>query len=130
LNQPIPEAFPTFIQACLDDGWSIEPTYTSEDVKRAGKLEKDGFNIQFINRPEYRAPMNKPSISIWGPDGLALEVEETYSWENLQKLLRRCAYCNASGVETIRIGFAGRCCSDCRQNTELVNKIEYPGWTN
>jgi len=143
----IPTDYLPFIKAAIADGWSIEPTYESENVMRAGTLKKaagegNEWHLTYINRPEmtcYNDPEFKKlfggRIHMWGPDGLAIPIDEKdtenggYDWTALQAALRTCGYCHATNVETTRISFAGRCCLACRNDKELTRKVEYPGWT-
>jgi hypothetical protein len=68
------------------------------------------------------------SISIWGPDGMAVGVPELYEWGAVKAGLRTCNACGKTDVETFRFSFAGRCCNDCIP--AMRKKHEYPGWTN
>jgi hypothetical protein len=99
-----------------------------ESIDTAATLEKEGFVALVLMRVKTRFGKTyyDAGISIWGPDGLSVDHRKKYSWEHLQKELRRCQYCNKKDVETVRVGFAGRCCKTCLP--ELRKKIETPGW--
>jgi hypothetical protein len=119
-----------WIAAALADGWYIAPTYgDGEPVDSAASLSKDGFAVLVtLREPTKWMPAYDVSIAAWGPDALGVKVPDVYSMAALQAELRSCHDCGARDVETVRIGFAGRCCAECRP--KLVAKHEYPGWTN
>lgn len=114
--------------AAAADGWSIRPTYNSEDIKRASTLGREGFVMQVLTRDnsEKKGKWHEAQISIWGPDGLAIHPPTTYDFAKIKALTRHCNYCKADDVDTERVGFAGRCCAKCLP--EQRARIEKPGW--
>ena len=122
----------SLVQQCRDDaiadGWSSMPTYQNESIDRACKLSRDGWTAQVLTRENKQGAKWKfeAAVNVWGPDGLACNVPMKYSFEELSKNLSVCSHCKKEGVETHRVGFAGRVCSSCLP--EQRKKIEYPGW--
>ena len=116
-------------EAAKQDGWSCRATYEGhESVETAFTLEREGFKAIGLARPMKDNGMWPcGEISIWGPDRLQILPPFPYDWEQIKAGVRRCNYCNATDVETVRISFAGRCCRACRP--ELAKKYERPGWT-
>ena len=121
--------------AALADGWTSEPTCKQEEEECASQHHREGFHMSIIapeSRPatkhliEQRRP--EGSVSIWGPDGLAIAVPMPYSWGALVAGMRICGACGKTDVDTQRFSFAGRCCAVCLP--EMRRKHEYPGWTN
>lgn len=114
--------------AAVQDGWSMTPMYDKEPVESAARLTRDGFIMQVFTRqhPNKRYRY-ETSISIWGPDRLAIKPPTLYSWEEIQRGLRTCCYCEATDVDVERVGFAGRSCAHCY--VKLKAKLEFPGWT-
>ena len=112
------------------DGWSIRPTYDSEDQSRAAKLEKDGFVASLLTRDDDGGGGKKypfeASIWVWGPDELAINPGVVYDWQTILDGQRKCGYCPATDVDTQRVGFAGRCCAVCRP--KVAAELERPGW--
>jgi hypothetical protein len=130
LSQVKPEKFAeacevvkAFRAAAIADGWETERTYGSESIDRAMSLDKDGFHASTILRENY------VSISVWGPDQLSVSFPLPYDFAAMIAATRHCQYCGADDVDTTRMGFAGRCCSECRTNPAVVNKVEHDGWT-
>ena len=115
-------------EAAIADGWESRPTYEHEDEMTAFRLTRDGFIIQGLARPEGELSVGSGELHCWGPDGLAIEVGETYDWEAIQRAVCTCGYCGERPVKTERVGFAGRCCAKCLP--EMRAKIETTGWTN
>lgn len=114
-----------YLAAALNDGWE------SKDAT-AEHFTKDGFTMHILARDGgdghgvfYRYQC---SISIWGPDHLAIKPPDTYDWDAIQAGVRHCNYCDADDVETERVGFAGRCCAACVEKQR--GRLERPGWTN
>lgn len=114
--------------AALADGWSNEPTYQHEAIDRASTLRKDGFIAQIIARPEDKVFKPIGSIAIWGPDGLAIDIDNEYNWDKIQANLRLCMDCKRGDVETQRVGFAGRVCVECLPAAR--KRDEYAGWSD
>ena len=119
----------------LADGWTSEPTYKHEEEERASRHRREGFLISIIAREpraatERLTKQRKPegSVSIWGPDGLAITTPMPYSWDTIVAGMRTCSACGKTDVDTQRFSFAGRCCAACLP--EMRRKHEYPGWTN
>lgn len=124
------ESVRAFVAAAVADGWSIEPTYGSEPVTSAARLQKAGYMGQALMRVK-----DKPSkwkyeaqISLWGPDGLAIKPPCPYDWNAITAGTTRCSACGADGVKTVRYSFAGRCCESCLP--KMREQHERPGWTN
>lgn len=122
-----------FRDDAVKDGWSIKPTYfPHESVESASTLSKDGFVMSILTRTEdlikYPNVKNlyEAEISIWGPDGLAIEVPDHYDMELIKKNMHKCSQCGKFVDETVRYSFAGRCCKDCLP--VLREKYEKPGW--
>jgi hypothetical protein len=117
--------------AAVADGWSIRPTYGSEDIGRASTLDRDGFKMLVLTR-EISATSRKwkyeAAVHIWGPDGLSIDSPQAYDWNLIRGSIRRCGYCKADDVDTQRVGFAGRCCAKCLPAQRA--RIETPGWTS
>ena len=75
---------------------------------------------------EQRKP--EGSVSIWGPDSLAIAVPMPYSWDAIVAGARTCSACGKTDVDTQRFSFAGRCCAACLP--EMRRQHERPGWTS
>src|SRR6185312_8426260 len=117
-----------FRDAAVTDGWTIAPLYITEAMDRAARLTRDGFVLQVITRDmtghfKWKA---EADVSIWGPDGLCIEVPADYAWGAITAGLRTCHNCHKTDVDTERYGFAGRCCAECRP--AMAAKHERPGW--
>jgi hypothetical protein len=122
-----------FRDAAVADGWSIEPTYASESVERAANLHKNGFTMSVLTRDKRNDPEHlrgkwavEAHVSIWGPDGLALSVPESYDWQVIQEAIHTCDNCKKRVEQTHRYSFAGRCCAECLP--AMRKKYEYRGW--
>jgi hypothetical protein len=116
-------------EAAEADGWEFQPTYMTEAVERAFRGTREGFVIQGICRSgNERYPAPSASIHIWGPDGLAIKPPLTYDMEAIRRGVRVCGYCGADDVDTVRVGFAGRCCRACEPTVRP--RVETPGWNN
>jgi hypothetical protein len=122
-----PEQIKNWRYAAILDGWSHEPTYEGhESEEHAMRLKKDGWVAQSLNRPAKNRMKAIASLHIWGPDNLAIAVVFPYDWEAMVALLRKCSYCETEDVDTQRVSFAGRCCSNCLKGQQ--EKQEFPGW--
>lgn len=120
-----------FRDAAVADGWSIRPTYSSEDVSRACTLERDGFKMLILtrdNRMESGRWKFNTEIHMWAPDRLAVAVPPFYDFEEIVRRTRTCASCKAENVDTQRYSFAGRCCAECLPKMRAAT--EGPGWCN
>jgi hypothetical protein len=112
----------------IADGWTIEPAYkrtdgtVGEPIETASHLAKDSWVALVFSRSEKGC-----HISVWHR-GLAVDVPEEYSVDELEHNTHICSYCKGYFAETVSIGFAGRCCKKCRE--KHVASVEYPGWTN
>ncbi|HUW08396.1 MAG TPA: hypothetical protein VM537_01645 [Anaerolineae bacterium] len=122
-----------FVAAAVADGWEIAPTYQSEDVSRAARLTKDGFVMQTIMREDedgrphaWSRKGTEASISIWGPDGLGVDVPLEYDGDLIRSWTRKCGECGATDVDTKRVAFANRVCNACLPAAR--KKYEKPGW--
>lgn len=116
-----------FVALARIDGWSIEPTYSSESVDRACRLKREGFQAQVLMREMQGSWKACTHISIWGPDGLAIEPPFPYDWEKIKAGVTTCGACGKTGVGTQRYSFAGRCCAGCRP--EMARQHERGNWT-
>jgi len=110
-------------------GWTHEPTYgESESEDRAMRLHGPrGWTAQTLARPHERGGATA-MIYVWGPDGLAVDVPPFFDEQALEAATRLCSRCEASDVETQRVGFAGRVCAACI--TDARKEVERPGWTS
>ena len=106
-----------WIESCTADGWQV-----LEVDGHFTKLFREGYIIHV-----YSKSICGESVSAWGPDQLALELPEEYDWETIQVNVNHCSECDYIG-HTVRLGFANRVCPECR--VRLIDKYEYPGWTN
>lgn len=119
----------TFRDDAVADGWDIEPTYPShEPVDSACRLRRSGYVMLILTREKVGKFGYEAKVNIWGPDGLAIKTPEYYDFAAIEQRTRSCSYCRADDVETVRVGFAGRCCNACLP--EMRKRIETPGWTN
>ena len=109
------EQIAEFEAALVADGWSRKVDSNLCEYKR------DGFVILVATL------RHGLDISIWGDDSLAIEPPEVYSFDELKRLMTVCGECGVVG-KTVRLGFAGRVCPDCRKR--LAPTVEYPGWCN
>lgn len=109
------------------DGWKFGPTYGDhESVETAFRGHREGFTIQGLARPGKDGGSPCASISIWGPDGLKVKTPLTYDMDAIRRGIRSCGYCDREDVETVRVGFAGRCCLICEPTVRP--QIETRGW--
>lgn len=119
-----------YVSDAVADGWTIEPTYKTESADRAAHLRRDGFVMSVIARDDRdqkgRRYMFSASVSIWGPDGMAIRPPRFYNFDEIKARVRACDHCGAKDVETVRYSFAGRCCAKCLP--EMRAKYEKPGW--
>jgi hypothetical protein len=128
------EGVRNFVSDAVRDGWGIEQTYPGrEPVESAATLTRDGFKMMAFARDasgDERRVRSRTSymasISIWGPDGLAINPPQFYDFDAIQAGVRFCEYCGARDVSTHRVGFAGRACADCLPGQRKAQ--EYPGW--
>ena len=109
------------------DGWTIEPTYSSELLTRAATLKREGYVAMVLTR-DYPNGHIEAHVSVWGPDGLAIIAGFPYSWADVVAGASACSECGAAPVETVRVGFAGRVCKACRPAVAKV--AEFPGWND
>jgi hypothetical protein len=116
------------------DGWELTPLYggvlPSDEFGNPSpdgdwQCKKDGFTIHLYNAKDRGE--RALSVAGWGPDGLTIAVCVPYSMDFLRHELQFCHTCGAYPVETVRYGFAGRCCKVCRP--DMAAKYEKPGWT-
>jgi len=122
-----------WIQAATDDGWSSGPTYESEPVAWAGRMEKEGFVVSYLLRPIGRKGFKdrieksgEVALHGWCPKGISIRFKHPYSWEQIQAETTRCPQCGKGDVKTVRVGFANRACEDCEP--DMRKRIETPGW--
>jgi hypothetical protein len=116
--------------AAVADGWSIEPTYASdESVDSAARLKRDGFVMQILTRRKEQ-PSGKinyeADVAVWGPDRLCIRPGQVYSMEHLTAELRSCHYCGKKDVPTQQVAFCSRCCAECAPKQRAIQ--EQPGW--
>lgn len=97
------------------DGWLIRPTYANEDILTAWTGERDGFKVQGIARPigHHGSGLPVATLSIWGPDQLAIKPPAIYSMDAILIGSQTCHRCQAHPVQTERVAFAGRYCATC-----------------
>lgn len=121
-----------WVEAARKDGWAISATYSSESVERAAKLEREGWNALAIMRPQGLDgtwPVKDcASLSVWGPDGLQINVPSSYSWKACQEALSLCNVCGQKSKDVERASFAGRYCNACHKK-EAPN-LYYRGWAD
>lgn len=123
-----------WIRDAVADGWEIKPTYEREGMNTACTLDREGWRVMSCRRPpghgvgQFKNKRGNISISMWGPDGVSVNIEFPYNWERLQQLLTRCEFCGREGLETERVGFANRSCKECLPAAR--KQIETPGWTS
>ena len=113
----------TWRDEAIADGWSHSPIYKHEAEDTACHLEREGFVASVYVRNERGC-----HVCVWGPDTLAIEPPNPYDWNLVVYRTHICAYCGNYFDKTVRIGFAGRCCPECRK--KHLAEVEYPGWTN
>lgn len=121
--------------ALVADGFTLEPTYgKSEPIERACKATSaDGWIVQMISRPAGEPcypggpPMRRAewSIHAWAPDSLAVNVPKVVDVAAMKAAAGKCGYCHKPGP-TVRLGFAGRACPECR--AAKAPTVERPGW--
>jgi hypothetical protein len=120
-----------WVADAVADGWTIEPTYRTESIKRAATLTKDDYKALVLMRDDSHTPGSRfkytAQVSVWGPDGLAINVPREYDFALIEKAVRRCSECGVDDIDTQRVGFAGRVCAACLPAAQ--KKHEYPGWT-
>jgi len=107
-------------QAARADGWKQHHEHQSKGYYVW--LEKEGWTMQ-IMEPHGRA---EGGATIWAPDQLQIVPPCLYDWEEMQRRTRFCSYCKATNVDTVRVGFAGRVCENCRPDAAKI--LEKPGW--
>lgn len=113
----------------IASGWRHEPTYgDAESEERAMRLTGPaGWTVQTLAR-EHESGRAEAMIYAWGPDGLAVDVPPLFDMRALEAATRSCSRCEATDVETQRVGFAGRVCAACIKDAR--KEVERPGWTN
>jgi hypothetical protein len=124
-----------FRTAAIADGWVVKPTYDHEPVESAASLKHpEGFTMLIITRehnlklyPNVKTKY-EIDISIWGPDGLAIDVPLKYNMLDIRAGVLMCSNCKRVVPKTVRYSFAGRCCEECLP--ELRKRFEKPGWCN
>ena len=91
---------------------------------------RDGFVMAVKAEETPKSPVGKyqAEVTVWGPDGLQIEVPKAYSMEAIRAALRICMYCHRNNIDTQRVGFAGRVCSDCLP--EQRKQQEVRGWAD
>ena len=113
------------------DGWESSPIYNQyarDHGDRSFEYHRDGWTIHIYDQPAHFKTERQISIAAWGPDRLAVELPEVYNFEQMERNLLLCCYCKKYVSETVSIGFAGRCCPECRKLH--AHEVEYRGWTN
>lgn len=118
-----------YINDMVNDGWSFWPTYgAAESFLSAITLERLGYKCVAVNRTlepglKFRYEC---AISMWGPDGLRLDVPEKYSWSEVLANAEICDICRSKHNPSHRYSFAGRCCEKCLATAR--QRFEPPGW--
>ena len=115
-------------QAVIADGWTCKPRYEGEPIDSYSEHEKNGFTLIICTRSPVGKWKYQAEVSIWGPDGLAIEPPKVYSMDGILKNESKCCMCKTVGVPTSRVAFANRVCDKCLP--EARKKLEYPGWCN
>jgi hypothetical protein len=110
------------------DGWVFRPTYQNESVETAFRGKREGFTLLGIARPSDDKHCGNASINLWGPDGLHVDTPLVYSMDAIRVNARKCGYCSVTDVDTVRVGFAGRCCKACEP--VVRPQIETRGWNS
>jgi len=119
-----------FRKSLQKDGWTTSsPTpQGTESTEIWSKHEKEGFIARILTRthePNHKFKY-QVTVSLWGPDRLAIKPPYVYDWEFIKAGVRTCNECGAQDVETFRFSFAGRACAKCIP--ALKEKYEKPGW--
>lgn len=120
----------------IEDGWTITPlSESSKSDKNLWVKAEDSTgwraHIDLRDYPHSKlSEEERQRVHVWAPDDLAVIVTNQPSLDSLVAAQRYCIFCNTFDVDTVRISFAGRCCTHCRKDEELVRKLEYPGWAN
>ena len=116
-----------FVKDAVKDGWTQTKYYDSEELDQSCRLYKDGFVISVLTR-NLKGPRWKyqASVDAWADDGLAVRLDSVYKWTIFENAKTTCNICLASGVETHRYSFAGRCCVACLDAARKEH--ESPGW--
>jgi hypothetical protein len=97
-------------------------------MRRWHWIQTDSNPLCFSAPEGYKAMFSSSGeVSIWGPDGLALDPPAHPSKKELRRALHVCSYCKKEVLQIVRIGFAGRCCPPCREAHKA--EVEFPGWT-
>ena len=112
-----------WVRAAWADGWEVQPTYAAESADRAATGRRDGWVAM-----TYLRPGQQPTLDVWGPDELQIEVPPEYDWAVLQHRLQRCLYCGRDGQVVVRVGFAGRSCPKCLPAQQTAQ--EFAGWAD
>lgn len=113
--------------AAVNDGWSIKPTYQTEDTRYAGSLEREGFKMSILTRVGTQGKYKyEVDVSIWGPDDLSIIPPDVYDWKKIKAGVKVCHICLKTVLYTVRYSFAGRCCIDCQPKMQRLH--EGPGW--
>lgn len=117
-----------FRAAAIADGWELSATNAArESIDRAWELNRGGFIIRGLTRDEIPGKsLTEFTMSAWGPDRISIRLPRVYDWETILAEVRTCPECNASDVDTVRVGFANRACKSCAPGLRQV--IERPGW--
>lgn len=104
------------------DGWLPE--------RSSGWYTRDSFIMVIEAKETPKSPVGKyhAEVTIWGPDGLQIEVPETYDMDAIRAALRVCMYCHRTDIDTQRVGFAGRVCADCLPAQRKLQ--EFRGWAD
>jgi hypothetical protein len=116
------QAILNYIATARADGWVDHTEHkTGGDMTW---LMKDGWSLcAIMARGEASG-----AITIWAPDQLQIIPPREYNWMEIGRQTRYCEYCKSADVDTVRIGFAGRCCATCRP--KLAKILEKFGWCN
>ena len=80
------EADIAFRDAAISDGWVAKPTYGNhEPMESHATLKKEGFvmHAKCRKKPEGERWKAETGITIWGPDGLQIDVPTEYDWNEI-----------------------------------------------
>lgn len=96
------QAVQAWTKAAIIDDWRA-----TEHRDGTLKLERDGFSALVILR-QY-----DPSLTVWGRDGLQIQIPVPYSWSGCIEAMKKCERHPEYQGETRRAGFANRVCPAC-----------------
>ena len=111
-----------WVEAAIEDGWTIKPTYKNESMDRAATLvSQEGFKAMALTREPQEETKDdfgnrypSASLNVWGPDEIGVKHTFPYDWEKLNDNLQLCQYCGETFEgKAYRVAFADRACMTC-----------------